>query len=112
MDTLRGRILSASDISREEMTIAEWDGVTIRVHCMTAAQRADMAKSVGRDTGIASVRALIACTSDPTTGLPLFEPADQDALLKKHGGVVDRILAVIMRLSGLTKDAEEALEKN
>jgi hypothetical protein len=124
MSSLREKILSAKDIKTEVVNLEEWD-VTVEVRTLTGAQRAEVKKgstdternSEGEEVKVvneAKLQAAIAIASvfEPGTDKPVFELADRDALTGKSAAVLDKILVVAGRLSGITVTEQKAMEKN
>lgn len=120
----RADILNANDIQKERVNTPEWgkDGYVF-VKALTARERdrweASLYETKGRGTNVEIVskrddmRArLAAITICDETGQKMFEVADIDALSQKSAKPIDRIFAVAQRLSGITKEDVEELEKN
>jgi hypothetical protein len=104
VSTLRDRILSSNDIQSEMVNIPQW-GVDVEVRGMTGAARAAMVQEAATADGNVNYAKImpdlvIQCTFDPDTGLPLFTPADRDAIMSKSGAALENINKVAMRLSG------------
>lgn len=110
MASLADRVL-AVELKTEIVDVPEW-GIKLGVREMDAAQRVKFGEDAKKTPALALVRLLIACAFDPETGAAAFEPAHQDSLLKKSGAVIDRIATVICRISGLTDQSAQELEKN
>jgi hypothetical protein len=104
--SLRDSILSADDIQRETVDVPEW-GVTVEVRGMTGEQNAAYMDAAYNPTtgtmefGRVLPELVIACTFDPDTGEPVFEPADRDALGKRSASALERIGKRAAILSGL-----------
>jgi hypothetical protein len=116
MADLRSRILGASDLRKERVSIPEWD-VTLEVRGLTGTQRARLMQNGFDGRGQAVFDRLypelvIASTFDPESGEPVFAEGDRDALNAKSGAALERLAQVAMRVSGLTADATEQAEKN
>jgi hypothetical protein len=111
----RDEILAQNGLPREPLFIPEWDGNVI-VRAMTAGERDgfEMAIGAAREEGEnPCARARIAViTLVDDAGRQLFTEADIPALSAKYAKPIDRIFDVAIRLSKLTKDDVEALEKN
>jgi hypothetical protein len=113
--SLRDKILQAKDITSEKMKVPEW-GVTIEIRSMNGTQRAKLMRDAYDpnteqvDWDYASL--VIAAAYDPKTEEPIFSQEDHSALNEKHGGVLERIAMVVLRLSGLVGDALDEAKKN
>ena len=112
---LRDKILSASDIKREEMFIAEWDA-TIEVRSMNGMQRARMMHEAynpnSKEINWDYASLIIAGTYDPETNELVFGENDREELNKKHGGLLEKIAMKILELSGLSDESLKESEKN
>ena len=115
--SIKDRIKSAGDVQKEIVDLPEWDDVAIEVRTMTARQRAKMFSScvdkkgdIINDKFQAAV--LIACCYDPETEAPIFVAADESWLMDKSAGPIEKLANVAMRLSGLSKDITNDIEKN
>lgn len=109
---LATKILEKNDLKEELIEVEEWCASVV-LREMTGAQRAEWiahAKKAGEY--IAMVRMFIGCALDPDTRKPIFEPAHQDALMAKSGGVLDRLMRRIAVLSGIALDSQAEAEKN
>jgi hypothetical protein len=115
LSKLREKILAANDIKTELVHIPEWDA-DILCKTMSARQRAAWIDAASDSTGklraVAMYDIVLTNCFDPDTGELLFDKGDRDTLLEKSGAAVGKLQEVIFRLSGLTKDAEEAAGKN
>ena len=121
----RDAILGASDIKTEEVPVPEWGG-TVLVRGLTAKQR-DKAEaamfqlhgSVTNKNGpdmrmsMAGVRALMAAMAIvDEQGNRLFSDADAEILGEKSGAALDRVFAVVTRLSEFSDGDIEELVGN
>jgi len=114
--SIRDIIKSALDVKKEIVKCPEW-GVEIEVRTMTGRQRAILLRSSVDDkdqfmqekfqTGI-----VIACCFDPETEEKIFQITDEEWLLEKSAGPVERLARKAMDLSGLTENALLETEKN
>lgn len=125
----RESILGAKDLQRAEVEVPEWGGKVL-VRGMTANERADFEKNTstaktkvrggGRkgaqidydiEMHAYKVRVLVAqwCIIDED-GKRIFQPADVKELGEKSDAALRRCFDKIMDLSGLSADAEEAIE--
>jgi hypothetical protein len=111
----RDDILRARDLPIEEVNIPEWGG-SVRVRALTAGERDsfEMEMKDGRDgdqrpniRGTLAVRTLV-----DEDGKRLFQDHDAATLAALHSKPLDRIFTVAARLSGITPDDVEVLEKN
>lgn len=113
--SLRDRILQASDIVSESVTVPEWD-VTVDVRTMTGAERARIMQAAADAGGRIDFErvfpdVVIACSHDPETGERVFTSDDRDALMSKSGAAIDRIAQVGLRLSGFTEQSQTEMGK-
>lgn len=112
--SLRDKILQANDIQKELVEVPEW-GVTVEVRGMSGADRARIFDSVSKDgevkAGDLYVETVLATTFDPETGGRLFDESDRAALMEKSAQAIDRLSEVGLRLSGMTKDAQDVAGK-
>ena len=116
MSVLKEKIKAAQDVRSQKVTIPEWD-VTIEVRTMTALDRAKLLKTcVEKDGSMITEKfqagLIIASVFDPETGEKVFTDEDYELLMSKAAGVIESLATVSMGISGLTKDAMTAAEKN
>jgi hypothetical protein len=127
MSTLKAKILAASDIKSESMTIPEW-GVTIKVTGMSGRTREKFLEAVFQNGGggdgeaskVATNKAMVPLINDfvvdgardPQTGERLFTADDIDALREKNGETLQRIALKVISLSGLGEKAVETAQGN
>lgn len=115
----RDSILSCSDLLAEVVPVPEWGG-SVRVLAMTGQERDRLEESMreeDRDGTVhvrtANMRAkLCAYTIVDAENKKLFTAADVAALGAKSSCALERVAAVAMRLSGMTKEDAEAIAKN
>lgn len=114
----RDAILKATDLPHEDVDVPEWGG-TVRVRTLTGAERDQFEASIvelrgkKRKINTANIRAkLVALSVVDEQGNRLFSDADVALLGKKSAAALDRVFAVAQRLSGVTEDDVEELEKN
>jgi hypothetical protein len=125
MSALRDKILNAQDIKKETVHVDEWDADLI-VRGLTGKERADIIdKATVKETNdkgevinssvdqlVLLPLLIIATTTDPADGSPVFGDADRDALNDKSSSAIDKVSAVSLRLSGMTKQEGDAIAKN
>jgi hypothetical protein len=108
MTSLRDKIFTADDITKELVEVPEW-GVTIEIRSMTAAQRATLTEGVSSvdkvDVSNMYAKTVIATVFDPETGLPVFTDKDREAILSKNGAVIERLATKALGSSGLSDKA-------
>ena len=107
--SLRDTILTADDLQESVEDVPEW-GVKILFKGMTGRERirlVERVSSTGPDREFMYSDILIATALDPETGKPVFDPADREALADKAGGVLERLAAKVMELSGVDLDEAE-----
>lgn len=118
----RADILNAVDVKTEEVQVPEWGG-SVYVRGLTAGERdkweASLYSAEKRGSSFEvvahkdNIRAkfLVVSIVDEE-GKLMFTAGDIEALSKKSAAPVDRLFAVAQRLSGMTKEDVEELEKN
>lgn len=122
---LRATILAAKDIKSELVTVPEWGGVTIEVRGLTAAQQVECSNRstvikkgpdgddvTSQDSASLTQFMVLESVFDPETGERVLENTDADALWQKSAIVLNRLAAIVMRLNGMTKQEDAAMEKN
>jgi len=107
--SIREKILSAADLTHEDIDVAEW-GVTIRVVSPTVRERARIVASFMGPDGKPDLEKMypalvIATATDPKTGDHVFSEDDADALLAKNGRAMERVAQAAMRVAGMNEDA-------
>ena len=114
----RAQILAAEDIESEIVEVPEWGG-SVRVRGLTGTQRDRFEQSIVIQQGKKSrmnmdnIRAkLCAMTMVDEDGGRLFSDRDTEELGAKSAAALDRVFAVAQRLSGISEDDLEELEKN
>ncbi len=108
------QIFKAKDIKTETIDMPEWGGKVI-VMGMTGKQRDDFEKEIvkGKKTNMSNIRARLCQVSlVDGAGILLFNSNDIVKLGGKSAAALDRCFAVASRLSGISKDDVEDLEKN
>ena len=114
----RDAILQADDLPMETVSVPEWGGEVL-VRGLTGTERDAFEESVltgkgkQRDVSMQNVRAKLVsrCLVDEE-GERLFSDADVRALGQKSAAALTRVFDVAQRLSGLSPDDVEELEKN
>lgn len=104
MDLIRKAALNAV-VPTEQVTVPEWDGQTVEVRGLTAAQQTQLAAEIRDSDGTVSQSKfypalIIACVHNPDTGELVLDPADLDTLLGGPASVITRLGGVCARLSG------------
>lgn len=110
---LRERILAATDLPRQNLSIPEWD-CQVMVTCLTGAQRdriEALVRNNGADTTHLRARVVAMCTRGPDNAL-LFCEDDLAALESLAASALDRIFEAAQRLSGITPEALDEAKKN
>jgi hypothetical protein len=113
--SIREKIKAAEDILFEDIPISQWD-VTVRVQTMSGLERAKLLSTCLSPDGEViqskfQIGLLVSCCKDPDTGEPIFQE-DDEWLLEKSSGAIERLASAAMRVSGLTRAALEEAEKN
>jgi hypothetical protein len=118
----RNDILSHDDFRKEKVEVPEWDGY-VYVKGLTSLERDQWENSLyevkkgnsGSEVLMKreNIRARFCAVSvvDESNTL-MFSPADLEALGRKSALALERIFTVAQRLSGLTAEDLEELEKN
>lgn len=109
--SIRDKILSVQDDTPTEVvTIPEWD-VDVLVKGFTLGAKDDFLASIldpqTRQTNIKAFNAgvIVGCCYDPETNDRLFTETDIPALKERSAAIIQRLVDVGTRLSGLTDDA-------
>lgn len=109
--SIRDKILSVQDDTPSEVvSISEW-GVDVLVKGFTLGAKDDFLASIldpqTRQTNIKAfnVGVIVGTCYDPETGERLFTESDIPALKEKSAAIIQRLVDVGTRLSGLTDDA-------
>lgn len=115
----RDQILTAQDISREEVHVPEWWDGTVLVQGLNGEERdaleGSMIKGKGKnaEVNLANLRAkLVARSIVDEDGNRLFSDHDIPALAKKSAAALDRVYTVAQRLSRITQEDVDELTKN
>ena len=114
----KAQILAAKDIETETVAVPEWGG-EVRVRGLSAAERDGFEEQVVKREGkrtrviLKDVRAKLAalCMVDED-GVRMFSDAEVGELTRKSAAALERVFKVAQRLSGITDDDVEELEKN
>jgi hypothetical protein len=119
---LRARLLAAKDIPSEQVTIPEWDNITLEIRGMTGAQQVKCSAAAmvpgnngdepTRDNDKLTRLMLLKSLFDPATGHPVLEDTDEDALWEKSVTVLNRLALIMLRLNGMDDKTGALLEKN
>ena len=112
MSSIRDNAAASRDTNAERVRVPEWDDTELEFRPVTVKKRADLLKNASVDGEVDMVlfgpSLLIASVYDPETGDPAFADGDVDMLSELPAGLVDRLAAVAMRISGMTVDAVES----
>jgi hypothetical protein len=117
MSSLKDKIFASNDVPSELVEIPEWD-VSILVKGFTLAGKDEFLATVfDPETGVNNLRAfnvgvVVGTACDPETGEALFTTDDIPELKKRSATVVQRLVDVGARLSGLTSDPVESAGKD
>ncbi len=115
----RDDIVKTRELKTERVFVPEWDGEVI-VRELSARERDDFEASLvettkkGKtvvNTSNMRARLVVACVVDES-GQPIFYPTDVELLGAQSAAAVDRVFEVARRLSGMTAEDIEDLEKN
>jgi hypothetical protein len=113
------QILEADDLKVETVNVPEWGG-DVLVKAMTGWERDQFEGSLiehkksGNTIKTENIRAKLVQKTviDAETKEPLFSTAELEVLGKKSASALDRIFTVSRKLSGLSEEDIEELEKN
>ena len=97
----RDAILAANDLPTAPVDCPEWNGV-VHVRGLTLAELLETTAN-GQNVVDHTSKVLVACIVDPH-GVPLFTPADVQALQRKAAAPLTRLARQINTLSGLETD--------
>lgn len=110
----KSAILEADDLKYEDVDVPEWGG-TVRVRCLTAADRyALLDASLGQDGTINRQRfvlGILAAAIVNESGERLFTDVEVERLATKSYMALDRLVPVANRLNGLGGE-QDVIEKN
>jgi hypothetical protein len=105
------QILNTPALPQKIVDVPEWNGSVV-VRGMTADERDDFEDAI-REFGLKNLRARMASmTIIDTQGARLFTESDIAELGSKSASALDRVVDVATKLSGLTQEAVDVLEKN
>lgn len=117
----RSAILGAQDLKTEDVAVPEWNG-TVRVRCLTAAERDAYEASFITFKGgkaqqnldaMAQIRArMVSLTAVNEAGERLFTEADVAALAAKSAAAVNRVFEAAQRLNRVTDEDVKELAGN
>lgn len=106
----REKIATARDIPQETVSVPEWGG-DIVVRGMTLAARNELVRGKGEDAANNAV--MLAHCLIGEDGLPIIAPEEAAAFFgSRSPQVIDRLVGVALRLSGLGTGAGKEAEKN
>ena len=111
--TLKERLLSLrASVPSETVDVAGVGQVEVRG--LTAAGRDEWEQRIYAAKGktVKNMRASLVSLCLYENGKPVFQPGEVDELGELPAQVVDRLWDVAARLSGLTRNDQEVLEKN
>jgi len=115
----REGILSVTDVKFEDVTVPEWGGETVRLKCMTGAER-DEYESLLYDFSESGVKMkrdnyrakLLVFTIVDEQMNRVFSVKDVGELSTKSAKAIDRLFTIAQKLNGLSKEEIEKIEKN
>lgn len=106
--SIRDTALNA-ELESRIIDIPEW-GAKVKVKAMSAAQRERFITN--RAEGFMYTDIVIACTFDPDTDKPVFDPADRDTLAASPAQPLERVFTVVAEMSAIDDGAvDEAKER-
>lgn len=114
----REQILNAKDIETEVVSVKEWGGEVL-VKGLSGKERDEFERSIVETRGkkvllkMVNVRARLASLSIvDESGDRVFTESDVEKLGEKSASALERVFSVAQRLSGLSNEDVEDLEKN
>ena len=108
-DELRDTILTADDLGEQIVDVPEW-GRQVLIHGFDGIMRSkvqNLATVEGPEQVYQNADILIIVARNPATGNLMFDKADREALSKKSGAAVERIVLAAIRMSGSSIDEAE-----
>ena len=111
----RDEILRHCELPSEELAVPEWGGV-VRIRSLTAGERDAFeielkdARTGGQVPNVRAALAVKVLTDDE--GKRIFRDADAETLAAFGAKPLDRVFSLASRLSGITRDDVDTLEKN
>ena len=116
----RDEILNAADFKTEDVDVPEWGG-TVVVKSLSGSERDSFEASLvqqrkggNSSLKLENIRAKLVSKAiiDPDTKEPMFTAADIEMLGTKSAAALDRVFSVAQKLSKITDEDIEELEKN
>jgi len=115
MDTLRERILSKEDLSKEKVQVPEWE-VTLYVKTLKGFERDAFEASIQSQKGKVNLRGLkarfVILTTVDESGAQVFEQNDLSALNQKSCRALDRLWQAGAKLNGMRDDDVQEMVGN
>lgn len=110
----KDQILSAKDLTHEDVVCPEWDGV-VRIRVMQGYERDDLeAVQIAQKGDLRGLKAMLVCmTACDEQGNLLFNTdEDKAALDRKSAAGLDRLATVAMKINGISGDDVDELVGN
>lgn len=110
----KDEILKADDLKTETVEVPEWGG-SVLVKGMTGKMRDEFEQEIvkGKKVKMSNIRAKLCQVSIvDESGELMFNTSDIVKLGGKSASALDRVFEIASRLSGISKDDVEELEKN
>jgi len=106
------QILGASDLGGEDVPVPEWGGI-VRISVMSGLARDSFVEATTGAVPVSQFQALmLAATVVGDDGQPTFSAEQVQRLQGKSKDVLDRLVAVAMRINGIGRKATEDIAKN
>lgn len=102
-------ILAAADTPKDTVLVPEWGG-TVEVIGLTKRQQVDIRRGSMVDGEVDPEKVQAAIFREGVID-PIFTEDQMGSLFEKSAGAVDRVLTVILRLSGMDEEAVKQKEK-
>ena len=112
----KDEILAVDDVQSEDVEVPEWGGV-LTVRGLTGYERDKFETSLQHpktgkvDTSNVRAKLLVLCVVDES-GQKVFKPTDFAALGNRSAKVLERLVNVAKRLSGMDEEALKEIEGN
>jgi hypothetical protein len=101
----REAILAIDDLPRREVHVPEWKG-SVFVRALSGQERDQLERMISNDTASRAAIAVLCLVNEQ--GDRLFTNADIEALAKKHGKALERIVTAAMQFNAITDESIEA----
>jgi hypothetical protein len=119
MSSLRERALAGKNVRSEIVTVPDWGG-EVKLVGLTAAERLRLVKRATViengdekvDNSLLYPLLIIHSAHDPESGAKLFSEGDAETIMTNDAGTIEGVAGAVLRISGMTKDAQRVIAKN